>query len=147
MALYFKLFEKIVFIQFTEYRKQNKLLFEGQNGFRENHSIELATIELMDMVISALDEELTLTIYMDLSKAFDTLDHNILLAKLRNYGINETPIRWSESNLTNILHYVELNDLASKKQKNHHRCATRIYTRPLAILHQYEWYHKCKSSL
>ena len=112
-----KLFEKIVIIQFTEYRKQNKLLFEGQCGFRENHSTELATIELMDMVISALDEKLTLTIYMGLSKAFDTLDHNILLAKLRNYGINGTPIRWFESNLTNRLHYVELNDLASKKQK------------------------------
>ena len=54
---------------------------------------------------------------MDLSKAFDTLDHNILLAKLRYYGINETPIRWFESYLTNRLQYVELNDLASKKQK------------------------------
>ena len=54
---------------------------------------------------------------MDLSKAFDTLDHNILLEKLRYYGINETPIRWFESYLTNRLQYVELNDLASKKQK------------------------------
>ena len=51
-----KLFEKIVFIQLTEYLKQNKLLFEGQYGFRENHSTELATIELMDRAISALDE-------------------------------------------------------------------------------------------
>ena len=41
----------------TEYLKQNKLLFEGQYGFRENHSTELATIELMDRVISALDEK------------------------------------------------------------------------------------------
>ena len=74
-----KLFEKIVFIQLTEYLKQNKLLFEGQYGLRENHSTELATIEVMDRVISALDEKkLPLTIYMDLSKAFDTLDHNIL---------------------------------------------------------------------
>ena len=72
----------------------------------------------MDRVISALDEKnLPLTIYMDLSKAFDTLDHNILLAKLRYYGINETPTRWFESYLTNRLQYVELNDLASKKQK------------------------------
>ena len=53
---------------------------------------------------------------MDLTKAFDIFDHNILLEKLRYYGINETPIRWFESNLTNILHFVELNDLASKKQ-------------------------------
>ena len=52
-----KLFEKIVFIQLTEYLKQNKLLFEGQYGFRENHSTELATIEQMDRVISALDEK------------------------------------------------------------------------------------------
>ena len=51
-----KLFEKIVFIQLTEYLKQTKLSFEGQYGFRENHSTELATIELMDRVISALDE-------------------------------------------------------------------------------------------
>ena len=62
-------------------------------------------------------KKLPLTIYMDQSKAFDTLDHKILLAKLRYYGINETPIRWFESYLTNRLQYVELNDLASKKQK------------------------------
>ena len=53
------------------------------------------------------------TTYMDLLKAFDTLDHNILLAKLRYWGINETPIRWIEGYLTNRPHY----DLASKKQK------------------------------
>ena len=72
----------------------------------------------MDRVISALDEKkFPLNIFMDLSKAFDTLDHNILLAKLRYYGINETPMRWFESYLTNILQCVKLIDLASKKHK------------------------------
>ena len=97
-----KLFAKIVFINLTAYLKQNLFLFDIKYGFRENHSTELAIIELM--IISALDEKKNpIPIDMDLSQIFDTLGYNMLLTKLRYYGINETPIRWLESYLTDRL--------------------------------------------
>ena len=71
----------------------------------------MATIELMDRVISALNEKfLPISIFMDLSKAFDTLDHDILLGKLRYYGINGTSLDWFRSYLSNQKQYVGINN-------------------------------------
>ena len=65
----------------------------------------------MDRVISALNDKfLPISIFMDLSKAFDTLDHDILLEKLRYYGINGTSLDWFRSNLSNLKQYVEINN-------------------------------------
>ena len=83
-----KIFERVVYNQLYEYFSSNKLFYEGQYGFRGDHSTELANIELTDRIISALDErKLPLTIFMDLSKAFDTLNHEILF--------KETSLLWN----------------------------------------------------
>ena len=112
-----KLFEKVVFLQLSEYFTCNKLLHEGQYGFRENHSTELASAELMDRIISAMDRKtLPITIFMDLSKAFDTLNHNILLDKLYHYGIRGTALCWFKDYLTNRQQYVEIDNTASDKR-------------------------------
>ena len=106
-----KLFEKVVFEQLSDYFSSNKYLHEGQYGFREKHSTELATVELMDRIISALnDKRLPISIFMDLSKAFDTLDHAILLEKLRYYGISGTSLDWFRSYLSNRKQYVEIDN-------------------------------------
>ena len=63
-----KVFEKSVFLQLWSYFIENNLFHDGQYGFREKHSTELATMELMDHVISALDDkDLPISIFMDLS--------------------------------------------------------------------------------
>ena len=104
-----KLFEKIVFGQVFKYFTDNGLFHILQYGFREGHSTETATLDLSDRIINALDNnETPLAIFMDLSKAFDTLDHNILLSKLSFYGINGTALSWFKSYLSDRTQYVEI---------------------------------------
>ena len=106
-----KLFEKVVHIQLSCYFKTHKLLYSSKYGFREDHSTELASLELVDRVLTALDHCKTpVAIYMDLSKAFDTLDHQILIQKLNYYGIRGTALNWFVSYLSNRKQFVVVND-------------------------------------
>ena len=83
-----KIFEKVIYIQLYDYFTDNDLFSHSQYGFRSNHSTELAVLEVIDRIILDMDKgKLPINIYLDLSKAFDTLDFNILLDKLRHYGI------------------------------------------------------------
>ena len=84
-----KIFERVAHKQLTKYIELNNLFYDSQYGFRESHSTELASIELIDRILASLEQKnKPLAIYMDLSKAFDTLDHSILLNKLRHYGVD-----------------------------------------------------------
>ena len=75
-----KIFEKAVFIQLYEYFNKNNLLYKSQYGFRTLHSTELASLEIIDIIGKDLDNgKLPIGVFLDLSKAFDTLDHTILL--------------------------------------------------------------------
>ena len=86
-----------------------------QYGFRKTFSTELAILELQDRIINALDQKLCCAgIFMDLSKAFDTLDHQILLTKLNHYGIRGITLDWFRNYLTNRTQYVCLNDSSSE---------------------------------
>ena len=104
-----KVFEKVVFTQLYEYFDKNNLLYSSQYGFRKKHSTEMAGLELTDRILKDIDnKDASLTIFMDLSKAFDTLDHQILLTKLKYYGVNDTPLKWFSNCLTGRQQYVEI---------------------------------------
>ena len=78
-----KVFERVVYNQLYEYFKQHKLFHKNQYGFRDEHSTELASLELIDRILHDLDKKKNpIVVFMDLSKAFDTLNHAILLKNL-----------------------------------------------------------------
>ena len=92
----------------------NKLFYDSQYGFRPNHCTEQATLELTDRIISAMDNnDVPIGIFLDLSKAFDTIDHNILLQKLEHYGIEGIPLQLLKNYLTNRKRYVKFYDIKS----------------------------------
>ena len=89
----------------------NNLLFSRQFGFQKNTSTEHAILQLTDDIRKSFSKgEFTLGVFIDLSKAFDTVDHNILLKKLDYYGINGKTKRWFESYLQNRKQYVSFNN-------------------------------------
>ena len=97
-----------------EYFTQLKVFYKSQYGFRQFHSTELATLELIDRITYAMDNNLlTINIYLDLSKAFDTLDHEILLYKLHYYGMNDLSLKFIENYLVNRTQQVEYYDILS----------------------------------
>ena len=115
-----KVFEKVVFKQVYEYFQANKLLYKSQYGFRIDHSTELASLELCDRLLKHMDEgKLPITIFLDLSKAFDTLDHEILLNKLHYYGIRNNSLNWFQSYLTDRKQYIQYDETSSEMLKIH----------------------------
>ena len=89
---------------------KNNLLSEQQYGFRANHSTELAAIRLVDHINHEMDKNHTpCSIYIDLSKAFDTLDFEILLFKLRFYGVTDTAFKLMKNYLSDRKQYVKYN--------------------------------------
>ena len=95
--------DRVLNCQLSKYFEDNKLFHDNQYGFRTGLSTEYATIELTDRIISNMDRnEIPFSIFVDLSKAFDTLDHTNLLQKLNHYGIDGQALQLCESYLTNI---------------------------------------------
>ena len=115
-----KMFEKIIFNQLQEHFITNKLFCDGQYGFRERHSTELAALELIDRIVLAMDKgEIPFSIFIDLSKAFDTLDHQILIHKLKYYGVESKALALCQSYLSNRFQYVQLGDVESELRLIH----------------------------
>ena len=97
-----KIFQKYIYDQLYQYLNENGLLNGGQSGFRLLHSTLTALLETNDSWCVNIDRGLLNgVIFIDLKKAFDTIDHEIILKKLTKYGVDQDALKWFKSYLTN----------------------------------------------
>ena len=102
-----KLLEKAAQQALKDYFEHENLLSKSQHGFRKKHSTKTASIYFCDSVRKPINNgKLTGTVYVDLSKAFDTIGHSVLLQKLSTYGVKDQELEWFNSYLFNRKNYV-----------------------------------------
>ena len=110
-----KIFEKILYSRLMSYINKSNILYKYQFGFRKNHSTEHALIELVDQIkLNMSGNQMTCGIFIDLSKAFDTVNHQILIDKLEHYGIRGKALDIFRSYLSNRKQYVHIGNSKSK---------------------------------
>jgi len=111
-----KIYEKLVYNRLSQYVKKFCILNDCQFGFRSNRSTSMAVLEMTDKINEATENnQFSIGVFVDLSKAFDTLNHNILLNKLYYYGIRGVSYEWFKSYLSNRYQYVHFNGYSSSR--------------------------------
>ena len=105
-----KMFEKLMCARLDSYLKSNNVLCTNQFGFCNNSNTSDAIIEFLDYVYSSLDKKQSIiAVYLDFSKAFNTVNHDILVSELQHNGIRGVMQRWFKSYLSNRKQYVSIN--------------------------------------
>jgi len=112
-----KLLERIMYNRLYEYFVKNNLLYQNQFGFRRGHSTEHALLCLSEKILNSFNlNQYGLGIFIDLSKAFDTVNHDILLQKLVKYGVRNGTLNWLQSYLNNREQVVFYGDDHTKRK-------------------------------
>ena len=119
-----KVLEKIMYNKMYGFLSHNNIFFDSQYGFRSKRSCEHAIMEMVGRVLQTKNKgKHSMGVFLDLSKAFDTLDHPVLIAKLERYGIRGNMLDWFKSylsgrslvakisNSTNVTTYSEKYDI------------------------------------
>ena len=118
LPVFSKLLERTVHRQLYSYLEENNFLTDRQFGFRKSRNTSQAIAHITDFIRSAMDRgEYTGAVYVDLKKAFDTVNHATKLSKLPVYGINDKELSWFIDYLFNRKHFVGFNTTCSKYQE------------------------------
>ena len=116
LSAFSKILERLVYNRLLDFINKNNILSKNQYGFRKNISTSMALLDLVDKISTSIENnKFTIGIFIDLAKAFDTVNHNILLNKLYHYGVRGIPFDWFKSYLANRHQYVYLNEVRSIK--------------------------------
>jgi hypothetical protein len=100
----------------TSFLENNEIISNFQFGFRQKHSTQLPILQLINKITEASNKkEFSISIFCDLQKAFDCVDHRILLKKLEKMGIKNAELEWFTSYLCNRKQFVSINNVNSKQ--------------------------------
>jgi hypothetical protein len=139
LTCFSKILERLAYTRISGFLQKHDILSNFQFGFRAKHSTTHAVIHLIDKVVTAIDNsEHTLGIFLDFSKAFDTLDHSILLQKLNHYGIRGRSLEWFTSYLSNRKQYVTVGGTLIHHPLNYMWCSSGLYSGTTSLLDLYQ---------
>jgi len=112
-----KVFERIMYNRLWNYLEKLEILYIRQYGFRKGHSTDLAILDVVDNISKALDNnQSVIAVFMDLAKAFDTINHDVLEQKLSHYGIRGSMLNWLKSYLRNRVQMVKVENTFSSRE-------------------------------
>lgn len=104
-----KIYERVMYNRLVDHLQNNNLFDEQQHGFRKGKSTTSALLDFSETIIDAVDKGNNVaSIFMDLSKAFDSISHEVILHKLKAFGVLGTTLNWFRSYLTGRMQYVEI---------------------------------------
>ena len=110
-----KIYEKLMHTRVLEFLDSNNSLFESQYGFRPGMSCEHALLNAQNKILHSLgNKKISLLLLLDYSKAFDVIEHTIMMKKLKHYGINGVALKWFESYLSGRQQFVTIEGTDSR---------------------------------
>jgi len=118
LSSFSKIFEKIIKYRLIDYLEKNNFLSKKQYGFRPNRSTEDVLYTVIECLSKALDKgNKARSIFLDLAKAFDTVDHSILFKVFSSYGINYICLNWFKSYLNKRKQIININGFLGQKSE------------------------------
>ena len=139
-----KIFEKIMYKRIYAFLEKHNILYDLQFGFRAKHSTTHALINITEKIRSALDSgKVACGIFIDLQKAFDTVNHDILLKKMNHYGFRGKINEWLRSYLCERNQKVTINGISSESRAIHHGVPQGSVLGPIFFLLYINDLHNC----
>lgn len=135
LPIFSKIMERLIYNQFIEFINEQKILSELQFGFQKNKSTEQAITSIVSNITNSLSKKhSSYCIFLDFAKAFDTVNHQILIGKLKYYGVDGTTLDLFKSYLSNRSQVVEVNGKISDKGTIKHGVPQGSILGPLLFL-------------
>ena len=114
LSIFDKIIEKLMHKRLYNFLLEHNILYQNQFGFRKNNSTVFALAQITEMIKVSIDNrKFGCGIFVDMRKAFDTVNHEILLNKLEHYGVRESILKWFQSYLFDRKQFVSFNGESS----------------------------------
>ena len=139
LPIFSKVLERIMYNRTYQYFKENDMFFPKQFGFQVNNSTHHAILNLTDDILTSFEKgQFTLGVFIDLSKAFDTVNHSILLHKLELYEMKSKCLNWFKSYLKHRQQFVSLGNYENSICRKITRCTAGLHSWTAFVFHIYK---------